>query len=92
MESYLPGIRHIREQMENCQVGGGWVYASADGLLSDPKATLHQRASYGLYQKDSYFSVDTGKFCSAPALAERLSKQVAQCLGQMLIPNKSYGM
>ena len=89
MESYLPRIRHIREHMETCQVGSGWVYASADGLLSDPKATLHHRAGYGIYQKDSYFSVDTGKFCSAPALAERLSKRVTQWLGQTSIPNKS---
>lgn len=52
---------------------GGWVFAAGRGLLSDPGASLHRRADFGIFRRGSYVSVDTGKYAWAPWLAKTLA-------------------
>lgn len=73
LESLLPWVAQIREQAEHIAIEGGWVFAAAQGLLSDPKSTLHRRSDYGAARLGSYISIDTGKYSTAPSLARALS-------------------
>jgi glycine/D-amino acid oxidase-like deaminating enzyme len=72
----LPGLRRIRAHIESVRIEGGWVYAAASGHLADPQASLHQRADFGIEERGTYYSVDTGKYCTAPWLAQCLSDRI----------------
>lgn len=72
----FPCVGEISRQIEDIKVSGGWVYAAATGSLSDASATLHSRKDFGITQKGSYFSVDTGKYSTAPWLARRLVSEL----------------
>lgn len=74
---FLPGIDALRDNAESVSVGGGWVYAAASGSLADPAATIHCRADFGITRRGSYVSIDTGKYSTAPWMAERLARQLA---------------
>jgi hypothetical protein len=58
------------------ELQGGWVFAAGQGLLSDPRASLHRRSDFGVARLGSYISVDTGKYASAPWLARRIAAQI----------------
>lgn len=73
----LPAVAEIRRKAERTRLRGGWVFAAGQGQLSDPAATLHRRADFGITRLGAYVSVDTGKYSSAPWLAQ----QVAERLG-----------
>ncbi len=77
LSRYLPGVEALRENAESVTVGGGWVYASASGSLANPAATIHSRADFGISRRGSYLSVDTGKYSTAPWLAEMVAGQIA---------------
>ncbi len=77
LEQYLPWVGRIREQAERVAVEGGWVFAAGKGSLSDPAASLHRRSDYGVLRKGSYWSVDTGKYSTAPWLAGILASQIS---------------
>ena len=77
LSRYLPGVEALRENAESVTVGGGWVYASASGSLADPAATIHRRADFGITRRGRYLSVDTGKYSTAPWLAEMVAGQIA---------------
>jgi len=62
--------------MECVRIECGWVYDAASGHLADPQASFHQRADFGIQQQRTYYSVDTGKYCTAPWLAKCLYKHI----------------
>lgn len=70
--SLLPWVRDIRERCELMRLEGGWVYAEGEGSLADPSSTLHRRDSYGTRRHRDYLSIDTGKYSTAPWVAEQL--------------------
>ena len=78
LQQFLPGVKNIRDKAKSVQIGGGWVYAAGQGPLSDPKSSLHRRSDYGVVESGRYFSVDTGKYASAPFLAQLLAKRIDQ--------------
>jgi len=78
LESLLPWAAQVREQAEQISLEGGWVFAAGQGLLSDPKSTLHRRSEYGVTRRGRYFSVDTGKYSTAPFLARSLADSLAE--------------
>ena len=47
------------------------------GSLDDPRSGLHRRDRYGVQRRGSYFSVDTGKYSTAPWLARELATEIA---------------
>jgi hypothetical protein len=69
----VPGVADVVAATETRLLRGGWVFAAAQGVLSDPNASLHQRASFGVTQLGSYYSIDTGKYSTAPWLADNLA-------------------
>lgn len=73
---YMPAVKRIRDHIESVRIEGGWVYAAGQGHLADRGASLHHRTDFGIEQHGSYFSIDTGKYCTAPWLARRLSVRI----------------
>jgi glycine/D-amino acid oxidase-like deaminating enzyme len=76
LEDMLPPVARIFDAASTVTVAGGWVFAQGEGPLSDPVSTIHRRDRFGIRQAGTYFSVDTGKYSTAPWLAERLASQL----------------
>ena len=74
------GGDEILANAETIAVEGGFVFAAGQGSLSDPRATLHRRDRFGVRRYGRYFSVDTGKYSTAPWLANALANEVAEAL------------
>lgn len=72
----IPSAHEVMENADSVQLQGGWVFAQGRGPLADPTSTLHRRDHFGICREGSYFSVDTGKYSTAPWLA----RQIAECL------------
>ncbi|WP_055047484.1 FAD-dependent oxidoreductase [Devosia sp. A16] len=72
MGDLFPGVHDILDAAQTVQLRGGFVYAEETGALDDPRASIHRRDRFGIRRKGSYFSVDTGKYSTAPLLAERV--------------------
>lgn len=69
----LPAVAALQDNIEQLDVGGGWVYAAGQGALSDPGATIHRRHNLGVTRHGNYLSVDTGKYSTAPWLARQIA-------------------
>jgi hypothetical protein len=73
----VPWTEQILDAAEEIRVEGGFVFAQGQGLLSDPNSTQHRRDRFGVRRKGRYFSIDTGKYSTAPALAADLARTIA---------------
>jgi hypothetical protein len=73
----LPATERIFDAAARIEVAGGWVFAQGRGSLADPHSTLHRRDGLGIRNLGTYFSVDTGKYSSAPLLAQTLAQRIA---------------
>jgi len=74
--AHIPGIGRVFDDAEELTVGGGFVFARGTGSIGDRASTLHRRDNFGVQRRGSYFSVDTGKYSTAPWLAERLAAEI----------------
>ncbi|MCX7684966.1 MAG: FAD-binding oxidoreductase [Acetobacteraceae bacterium] len=74
----LPAVAAILDRAEEVSVGGGWVFALGRGSLADPASALHRRDGFGLRRRGRYISVDTGKYSTAPWLAGRIARLLAE--------------
>lgn len=72
----LAPVRDIMAVAEDVRLEGGWVFAMGRGELSDPASGLHRRDRFGIRQHGSYFSVDTGKYSTAPTLAMEVAARL----------------
>jgi hypothetical protein len=72
----LPDVDAIFAAAETLTVHGGFVFARERGPLDDPASTIHRRDRFGIERVGSYFSVDTGKYCTAPWLARQVVAQI----------------
>ncbi len=77
LEALIPAVEDIRRNVESVTLEGGWVFAAGRGALSDPTSTLHRRSDFGVFRHGNYISVDTGKYSTAPWLAQRLADHIA---------------
>ncbi len=77
LERVVPGVGRVIDDAEELTVEGGFVFARGRGALDDPRSGLHRRDRYGVQRLDSYYSVDTGKYSTAPWLAGRLAAEIA---------------
>lgn len=77
LASIIRGIGEVRERVETLAVRGGWVYAVGRGGLRDVRSELHRRDRVGTLARRGYFSVDTGKYSIAPALALQVADAIA---------------
>lgn len=73
----FPDSADIFAAADTMTVGGGWVYARGRGALSDRRATIHKRSSFGISKTGTYISVDTGKYSMAPLLADQVVELLA---------------
>jgi hypothetical protein len=74
--SCIPAIERIFEAAAETTVAGGFVFARGRGSIGDPRSPLHRRDRFGVERAGSYFSVDTGKYSTAPWLAEQLAREI----------------
>lgn len=72
----VPGTDAIFAAAGRLSVEGGWVFAQGQGALDDPGASLHRRDRFGVSRLGTYISVDTGKYSTAPWLANRLAAEI----------------
>ncbi len=77
LESVIPGVLEILTNAEEVAVEGGFVFALGQGSLADPGSSLHRRDGFGVRRSGHYFSVDTGKYSTAPWLAKALANEIA---------------
>jgi len=72
----IPGAADILAVAENVKVRGGFIFAQGKGSLSDPQSTLHRRDRFGVRRLGNYFSIDTGKYSTAPLMAAHLVRDI----------------
>lgn len=77
LEPIMPGLGPVLDDAESVVVHGGFVFARGAGALDDPRSGLHRRDRYGVERRGSYYSVDTGKYSTAPWLARQLANEIA---------------
>ncbi len=73
---YLPQVATVMDAATDIQVAGGWVFALGTGSLADSAASLHRRDRFGIRQRGAYYSVNTGKYSTAPWLASKLADEI----------------
>jgi hypothetical protein len=72
----LPWTSEIFDSADEVMIRGGYVFAQGRGSLADPRSTLHRRDRFGILRHGQYYSVDTGKYSTAPWLAWCLAKEL----------------
>ena len=77
LEPLMPRIGQLFDDAESTAVHGGFVFARGAGALDDPRSGLHRRDRTGVQRQGSYYSVDTGKYSTAPWLARELATEIA---------------
>ena len=77
LEPLMPGIGRLFDDAESAIVHGGFVFARGTGSLEDPGSGLHRRDSMASNAAGSYYSVDTGKYSTAPWLAREVAMEIA---------------
>lgn len=77
LANIIRGIGEVRERVDTLAVRGGWVYAVGRGGLRDVRSALHRRDRVGTLARRRFFSVDTGKYSIAPALALQVADSIA---------------
>ena len=76
LRRFLLRVAEVMAAAKTIEVAGGWVFAIGGGSLSDANAGLHRRDQFGVLRHGSYYSVDTGKYSTAPWLAARLADEI----------------
>lgn len=71
-----PQIESLRSFRENSEIRGGYIYTQGDTDINDPTSLLHSRSRFGFTCSDNYFSVDTGKLCTAPLVAQQVANHI----------------
>ena len=76
LKTIMPGAGEILANTEDMVVEGGFVFAIGQGSIADPRSSLHRRDRFGVQRRGRYFSVDTGKYSTAPWLAKVLAGEI----------------
>jgi len=59
------------------QTGGGFIFAWGSSDVDDPSSKLHDRYEIGTSRQGNYYSVDTGKYTTAPLIAFETACSIA---------------
>jgi hypothetical protein len=76
LAALMPPTAEIFDLAESVAVGGGFVFAQGRGSIADPASTLHRRDRFGVRRLGRYVSIDTGKYSTAPWLADKLTREL----------------
>lgn len=72
LNTLIPGL----EQFTIVQANAGVIFSWGETDIDDPHSLLHYRYNIGVNGFDGYYSIDTGKFTSAPLFAQALLDQL----------------
>ena len=72
MDNFLPGMNKFDVR----HIDAGIIFSWGKTDIVDMQSELHQRHNIGVNQHDGYFSIDTGKFTSAPLFANNLKQLI----------------
>ncbi|PWK57296.1 hypothetical protein C7455_11221 [Roseicyclus mahoneyensis] len=70
----IPGVSDLLAYKNNTTVGGGFIMAVGESDIDDRKSGLHERHQIGVEHHDTWVSLSTGKFCTAPMFAVRAAR------------------
>lgn len=70
LDNIFPGIADFDIK----QLDGGIIFSWGKTDIDDLNSELHNRYEIGIHHVDGYYSIDTGKFTSAPYFADKLQK------------------
>jgi hypothetical protein len=73
----IPRVHDIFAQGRDGLIEGGFVFAQGQGSLGDRRSTIHRRDRFGITRRGRYVSIDTGKYSTAPLMAQTLAKDIA---------------
>lgn len=73
----FPDVGSVIENAKEIIVDGGFVFAQGQGSISDLSSTLHRRDRFGTRRLGNYFSIDTGKYSTAPWMADKLARTIS---------------
>jgi len=73
----MPRVGEILDHATEFKVKGGFVFARGGGSLADRKASIHRRDGFGIERLGRYISIDTGKYSTAPLMAEQLAAEIS---------------
>jgi hypothetical protein len=72
LDAAIPGLR--ASTLAHVDAGAIFTWGRTD--IDDPASELHDRFDVGVEAHDGYFSIDTGKFTTAPLFADALTRLV----------------
>ena len=72
LDEVLPGLR----ESTVAHVDAGAIFTWGKTDIDDPESELHDRFDVGIEAADGYFSVDTGKYTTAPLFADQLERML----------------
>lgn len=67
----IPNLKNML--LDELDLKGNWIYAPATTDVNNPNSLLHQRTQVGIIRKGNYFSLNPGKYTTAPFFAEELA-------------------
>jgi hypothetical protein len=80
MAKFIPSMKKLIRYRLKCEMAGGVIVARGSTDIDDPSSHLHQRHAIGPVSYGSYISVYTGKFTTAPLIAQRTAEIVKKIL------------
>lgn len=72
-DEIIPGLG----AMKHPHADGGVIFSWGSSDIDDLDSTLHQRSQIGVHAEDGYYSINTGKFTSAPYFAKEWGDMLA---------------
>jgi len=74
--NHLHRLMPTLTEFEDLTLVGGVIVAKGHHDIHDPNSKLHERSEFPITQNDGYFSINTGKFTSAPHNTSLLEKML----------------
>lgn len=79
-ETMSAKLRALNIAESEVDTRGGMILATGRLDVDDPASPLHSRVRIGISQRDSYFSLNTGKYTLAPLMAVRAAGTIQNYL------------
>jgi FAD dependent oxidoreductase len=79
LSQLIPGVKENYNDLNKrdlVDIEGGYIFAWGKDDVDVMSSELHERHNVGIFSKNNYFSVDTGKYCLAPMLAKQLCETI----------------
>lgn len=81
LATLMPKIAELERFETTTRVGGGFIMAQGTQDIDQSESGLHERHQIGVAQSESWVSVSTGKFCTAPVFGVEAAQTLAERVG-----------